>query len=192
MRATIDDFYEEYELAALMLNSSARYGIKTYEAWLRKNSDTNFIVRDQSRLVAFMHVLPVKQETIKRWMKGEIREWEISAEDVLPYTPGSSVECIITCMATTPDVDERKRRQYGVRLIRGFQHFLHDLAEQGITITRFYAISATPEGSAVLRQAKFEERGQVGKRVAFELNPITSDTRMVKAYRAALDHHNTR
>ena len=28
-------------------------------------------------------------------MKGEIREWEISAEDALPYTPRSSVECIV-------------------------------------------------------------------------------------------------
>ena len=190
MKATLDDLHEEYELAALMLNGSAGYGIPTYEAWLRKNPDTNLIVRDQGRLVAYMHVLPVKQETIKRWMKGEIREWEIRAEDVLPYTPGSSVECIITCMATTPDVDKRKRRQYGVRLVRGFLRFLHDLAGQDITITRFYAIGATPEGIAILRRAKFEERGHVGKRVAFELNPITSNVRMAKAYRAVLKHHN--
>jgi hypothetical protein len=186
-KATADDTHEEYELAVLMLNGSAGFGIPTYEAWLHKNPDTNFIVRDQGRLVACMHVLPVKQETITRWIKGEIREWEISAEDVLPYTPRSSVECIIMGMATTLDVDKRKRRQYGVRLIRGF---LHDLAGQDITITRFYAISATSEGIAILRQAKFEERGHLGKRVAFELNPFTSETRMAKAYRAVLKHHN--
>lgn len=192
MKATLDDIQEEYELAALVLNGSAGYGVPTYEAWLRKNSDTNFIVRDQGRLVAFMHVLPVKQETIKHWMNGEIREWEISAEDVLPYTPGSSVECIIMSMATTSDVDKRKRHQYGLRLIRGFPHFLHDLAEQDITITKFYAISSTPEGIAILRQARFEERGHIGKRIAFELNPITSHTRLAKAYRAVLEDHNLR
>ena len=185
-KATLDDLQEEYELAALMLNGSAGYGIPTYEAWLRKNPDTNFIVRDQGRLVAYMHVLPVKQETITRWMKGETREWEISAEDVLPYTPRSSVECIIMCMATTLDVDKRKRRQYGVCLIRGFLHFLCDLAEQDTTITKFYAISATPEGIAILRRAKFEEKGRVGKRVAFELNLLTSNIHMAKAYRAVL------
>ena len=190
MKATLDDIHEEYELATLMLNGSVGYGIPVYEAWLRKNPETNFIVRDQGRLVAFMHVLPVKQEIIKRWMKGEIREWEISAEDVLPYTPRSPVECIIMCMVTTPDVDKRKRRQYGVRLMRGYLHFLHDLAEQDITITRFYAIGATPGGIAILRQAKFEERGHVGKRVVFELNPLTSDIRIAKAYRAVLKHYN--
>ena len=186
MKATLEDIDEEYELAAMVLNGSAGYGVPTYEAWLRKNSATNFIIRDQGRLVAFMHVLPVKQKTIKRWMNGEIRAWEIGTEDVLPYAPGSSAECIITCMITTPDVDERTRHQYGLRLIKGFLHFLQDLAEQDITITRFYAICATEEGSAILRQAKFEERGHIGKRTAFEFNPITSDSRMARAYRIML------
>jgi hypothetical protein len=185
-KATVDDIQEEYELAVLMLTGGAGYDIPTYEAWLHKNPDTNFIVRDQGRLVACMHVLPLKKETITRWMKGEIRAWEISTEDVLTYTPGSSQECIILGMATTLDVDEWTRRQYGVRLMRGFLHFLHDLAGQNIRINRFYAMSATPEESAILRRAKFEERGHIGKRVAFELNPFSSDTRMAKAYRAVL------
>ncbi len=191
MKASLDDLDEEYELAALMLNGSAGYDVPTYEAWLRKNSATNFIVRDRGRLVAFMVVLPVKQETIKRWLNGEIREWEISAGDVLLYTPGISVECIITSIVTTSDVDKRERRQYGMRLIRGFLHILHDLAKQDITITRFYAVTTTPEGIAILKRAKFEERGQVGKRVAFELNPLTSDIRMAKAYRTVLKRRNT-
>lgn len=190
MKATLDDIHEEHELAALMLNGSAAYGVSTYEAWLRKNSEINFIIRDQGRLVAFMLVLPVKQEIIERWMNGEIREWEIRAEDVLLYTPGSSVGCIIMSMVITSDADKRKRRQYGMHLIRGFLQFLHDLAGQDITITSFYAISSTLEGNAILRRAKFEERGHAGKRVAFELDPVTSDSHMAEAYRAVLKHHS--
>jgi hypothetical protein len=191
LKATLNDIHEEYELAALMLNGSAGYGVPIYEAWVLQNPETNFIVRDQGRLVAFMQVLPVKQDTIRRWINGEIRDWEIKAGDVQPYAPGSSVECIIMSMATTSDVDKRKRHMYGLRLIRGFLHFLYDLAGQNITITKFYAISATTEGSDILRRAKFEEKGRVGKRVAFELNPITSHTRLAKAYRAVLKHDNT-
>src|SRR5579864_7302246 len=33
MRATLDYIHEEYELATLMLNGSAGYGLPTYEAW---------------------------------------------------------------------------------------------------------------------------------------------------------------
>lgn len=191
MKATLDDIHEEYELHALMLNGSAGYGVPTYKAWAGKNPDTNFIVRDQGRLVAFMHVLPVERETIKRWVKGEIREWDISAKDVLAYTPESSIECIIMSMVTTSDVDKWKRHLYGLCLIRGYLHFLRELAEQDITITRFYASSTTSEGIAFLRRARFEERGHVGKRTVFELNPLTSNTRLAKAYREILKQHKS-
>jgi hypothetical protein len=60
------------------------------------------------------------------------------------------------------------RHVYGMRLMRGFLHFLDDLERQNITITRFYAASAMPVGIALLRRAKFEERGRVGKRMVFE------------------------
>ncbi len=92
-------------------------------------------------------------------------------------------------MVTTSDVNKPKRHQYGSRLMRGFQHFLHDLLEQDITITRFYAIGTTPEGIALLKRARFEEREQIGKRVVFELNPLTSQIRLAKIYREMLRQH---
>ena len=189
MKATWDDLDEEYELATLLLNGNAAYGIPTYRAWLSKNPDTNFILRDQGRLVAFLLVLPVKQSTIKRWINGEIREWEIGAEDILPFTPINPLECIILSMATISDVAKCKRSEYGLRIIRGYLNFLQVLAAQGITIARFYSMGATVEGSTILKQAGFEERGQVGKRVVYELNPTTSVSRMAQAYRTVLDKH---
>lgn len=186
MKATWDDLDEEFELATLLLNGNAAYGLPTYNAWLSKNPDTNFIIRDQGRLVAFLLVLPVKQRTIKRWINGEIREWEIGAEDILPYTPFRSLECVIMSMATTPDVDTYKRRAYGSHIIRGFLKFLQVLAEQSITITRFYAVGATVAGRTFLKQVGFEERGQIGKRVFFEFNPMISASRMAQAYRTMM------
>ena len=128
----------------------------------------------------------MKRETIKRWLNGDIREWAIGADDVLPYEAGRSVECIITSIATTADVDEWERRRYGMRLMRGFLRFLDDLAMQGVTITRFYAASAAPDGLSLLRKAKFEERGSIGKRVVFELDPVAAESRIAKTYRKAL------
>ncbi len=80
---------------------------------------------------------------------------------------------------------------YGMRLIRGFLHFLADLAEQDITITRFYAASAMPDGISLLKRAKFEEREHIGKRVAFELDPVTAGTSMAKAYRRVSRRYST-
>ncbi len=148
--------------------------------------DTDFIVKDRQRLVGFLNVLPVKHDTIMKFMRGEIRGWDIPAEDVLPYTPGSKVECITMGMATTPEADVDKRAHYGQRLISGFVRFLRELAEKDITVTKFYATSVTPTGIAILRNAGFQEIGQIGKRIAFELDTMNADVPLAKKYREML------
>ncbi len=188
MKATMSDLDEEYELATLLLNGNAPYSVPTYQAWLSKNPDSNFILRDLGRLVAFLVVLPVQQKTIKRWLNGEIREWEIGAEDILPYSHINPLECIILSMATTSDVDISKRRAYGLRLMRGYLHFLQDTAAQGITFTKFYSLGSTAEGSAILKRVGFEARRQIGKRVIFECDPMTSSSRIAQIYRIALEN----
>jgi hypothetical protein len=185
-QATQDDFYEEYELAALVLSGSASYGLPTSQAWMRKNPATNFIVRDQGRLVAFMHVIPVQTGTVKRWLNGEIREWEISADDVLPYIPGISVECLITNITIATDADRAEQCRYMLRLLRGFSRFLQDLARQHVTISRFYAAATTPEAMLTLQRAAFKERARIGRRVIFDLNPLASSFSLARAYRMAL------
>jgi hypothetical protein len=100
------------------------------------------------------------------------------------------MECIVMSMATTSDVDKRVRRDYGLRIIRGYLHFLQLLAEQGITIARFYSMGTTVEGCTILNEAGFEERVQLGKRIVFELNPAVSVSRMAQAYNTSLKNMN--
>lgn len=189
MKATTDDIPEEYELAMFVFDG-ATHDIATRETWLAKNPEIDFVVRDQGRMVAFLTMLPVKHETIMRFMRGEIRGWEIPAEDVLPYAPDSTVECIIMSMATTPEAPQVKRKQYGQKLISGLSNFLQDLARRHVTITKFYATSVTPTGIAILRNAGFQEIGMLKsgtkKRIAFELDTMTSDSLIAKTYREAL------
>jgi len=149
-------------------------------------------VRDQDKLVGFINLLPVKHETIMRFMQGEMRGWEIPAEDVLSYTPGSQVECIMMGMATTPEAGQHA--YYGRRLISGIVRFIHQLAAKDITITKLYATSVTPTGIAILRNAGFQEIGHLGKRIAFELDTMNSDAPFAKRYRQTLrqSHPQTR
>jgi tetratricopeptide (TPR) repeat protein len=186
MKVTIEDIQEEYDLATSMFGS-ATHDVPTRRAWLQKNPETDFIVRDQERLVGFINMLPVKHETIMRFMKGEIRGWDIPAEDILPYTPGSVLECILMGMATTPETAKTRRAQYGAKLISGLFDFLHGLAQKQIIITKFYATSVTPTGIAILRNAGFHEIGHIDKRIAFELDTMTSESPLAKAYRKSLE-----
>lgn len=189
MKATADDIQDEYDLAMFVFEG-ATHDVQTRKAWLAKNPDIDFIVKDQGIMVAFLTMLPVKHETIMRFMRAEIRGWEIAADDVLPYVPGSAVECIIMSMATTPDATPLRRKQYGQKLISGLTQFLQDLAKQHITITKFYATSVTATGISILKNAGFQEIGTLKsgtkRRIAFELDTMTSDSPIAESYRKAL------
>jgi len=185
MQGTFDDIAEEFQLSTLLFGNEVN-SISTLHAWLAKNPHIHFIVRDKKNLAGHMHVLPVRHETIMRFIRGEIRGWEITPEDILPYTPGSKVECIIKSMITSPEANPKRRVHYGQRLISGFVRFIRELAEQDVMITKFYAISATPTGIAILRNAGFKEIGQTGKRIAFVLDVMTSESPLAMAYREAL------
>jgi len=89
-------------------------------------------------------------------------------------------------MATTPDVSIVRRTQYGAKLISGLSAFLIELARQSVTITKFYATSATPTGISLLRNAGFKELNHIGKRMAFELDIMASDNLLATEYKRAL------
>ncbi len=91
-------------------------------------------------------------------------------------------------MATASDVDNNKRREYGLRILLGFLQFLQESAAQGITITKFYALGSTAEGSAILKRAGFEGKRQIGKRSIFECDPSTSSSLMAQKYRTFLEN----
>lgn len=64
----------------------------------------------------------------------------------------------------------------------------------GICNTKLCATSVTPTGIAILRNAGFQEIGQLGKRIAFELDTRNSDAPLAKRYRQILrqSHPQTR
>lgn len=185
MKAATSDILDEYSLATSLFGD-ATHDIEMRRAWLEKNSNIDFILRDRERLVGFINILPVKHRTIMQFLDGKIRGWEITPNDILPYTPGSKVECIIMSMVTTPEVEADKRAHYGQRLISGVVRFLEELAAQDVTITKFYATSSTPTGIAILKNAQFQQIGQIGKRIAFELDTMTSDAPLAQRYRKLL------
>lgn len=185
-KATEEDIVDEYRLATAMFGE-ATHSIPVRQAWLTRNPDTDFILRDRGQLVGFLNVLPVRHEVLQSFLRGEIRGWDIPAEDILPYTPASRVECLIMGMGTTPQAEPQRRAHYGRRLLHGFLRSLHELAEKNVVITMFYATSSTPTGIALLKNAEFEIIGQIGKRLVFAFDPLTSQKPLALRYREALE-----
>lgn len=187
MQVTPEDILDEYNFTVSMFGAEVhKWDIPTRKAWYTKNPDIDFIVRERGKVVGFLDVLPVKHETIVKFMKGKIRGWEIPVEDILPYAPNTEVECIIMGIGTAPEAAPDKRPYYGQRLINGFVRFMIELAAKGVTITKFYATSATPTGIALLEDSGFQKTGQMGKRIAFEFDTMHSSAPLAIRYREML------
>jgi hypothetical protein len=187
-KATTDEDYQDEHELGTRLFGNALNNMETRTIWRERNADLDFIIRDHGRLVGFINLLPAKHDAIMQLMNGEIKGRDIQADDVLPFTPGNTIECIIMGIATLPDFDISRRTQYGAKLLSGLRAFLIQLAEKKITITKFYAASATPSGITILRHAGFKELRQSGKRIAFELDVMTAKNRLLAEYRQALDN----
>jgi hypothetical protein len=55
---------------------------------------------------------------------------------------------------------------------------------------RIHATSSTPTGIAILRDAKFQEIAQIGKRIAFEFDMMTATTPLAIRYREAIEKNS--
>lgn len=186
VKATDEDTREELELSEFIFGK-ALHDIPTHQEWLKKNPDIDFILKDDDRIVGYINIYPMKQRAIEQFMSGKMRGWELSIDDLLPYTPNSQVECIIMDVATTPEAPKQQRVQFGARLISGLINFIFDLAKQNVTITKFHAIGSTPTGIAILKNANFQEIWHKDKRTAFELDTMKSTSPLAQSYRQVLE-----
>lgn len=185
-KATGEDAREEIELSEFIFGK-ALHDISTHQQWLKKNPDIDFVLRENERLVGYINMYPMKPKAIEQFMSGRVRGWELSIDDLLPYTPNSQVECIIMDIATTQEAPKQQRIQFGARLIGGLIDFIFDLMKQQIVITKFHAIGSTPTGIAILKHADFQEIWHKDKRVAFELDTMRSNSLLAQSYRRVLD-----
>jgi hypothetical protein len=186
-KAIIDDLEEEYALSYLLFGKGA-HTIETRKAFMERNPDTDYHLYDHGELVAFINIIPFQHDTIMQFITGKKRGRELESNTVEPLIPDKPLECIIMEMSTTPTVPPGRRTIYGEQLLLGFSEVLEEWGKQGIILTKFYATSSTQTGIRILRTANFQDIGDLGKgRLAFELDISTSDAKIIKGYKEALE-----
>jgi hypothetical protein len=184
--ARSEDMEAEYALSQRAIGHTTMND-EVRRIWLNKNPESDFVVKHQGDVVAFFRLLPIKHERLMMFMRGEIRGWDISAEDVETFEPGKPVECIVMGVASEPDEDETTRKLYVSRLLRGVMRVLEKLGRKGIIITKIYATSDTPTGIAMSIHAKMTPFGNpIGKRLTFVLDVATSDLSILQPYKGGL------
>ncbi len=183
--ATAADMEEVYKLAQRAINRITP-NAEVRQAWLMKNPESSFLVKHNNKIVAFFHLLPVEPESLKEFIEGKIRGWEIRYEDIETFEPGKPLECFVI-IASEQETDKATRENYVRVLIRGIMRKLEELGQRGVIITKVYATSETPTGIAMSMHSGMKELDiKLGKRLAFMIDIDKSNSRLLRGYKREL------
>jgi hypothetical protein len=190
--ATPEDMDGVYKVAASLFGSTT--SAEARKPLVEACPEGNYVVKRNTQVVAFIHIQPLKHESLMAFMRGEIRGKDITVNDLDRFTPGKPIECLIKSIGATKQIgatDQDRRanqKRFIMKLLRGTIKELEKLGERGIIIDKVYATSETPTGIAMAFHANM---GMYGKpleegRFRFVMNVEESDIPLLKPYKKAL------
>ena len=186
--ATDEDAQGIYEVIASLWGTLHTTPVETRLKWYQKNPEIDYVVKQEGIVSGYATIMPLKHETIEKLMSAKIRGWDITEEDVLPFTPGTPLECY-SGIAVRAGL--YKSEKYGMRLLAGIIDTFEEFAKKGIIISKLYAVSDTPDGVKLSRDLGFEEKppaaGSTFNQYILDFN--TSESSFAQEYRKLLTEH---
>lgn len=197
-RATPDDMEGVYAVASKLFHHTTSADAR--KPLVDRCPDGNYVLKDNGVIVAYIHLQPLKHDRLMAFMRGDIRGWQISVDDLQCFPVGTPIELLIKSVGAYAEKPSLQK-YYIERLLRGTAHAIAQLGSQGVHITKLYATSETPTGIETAIRAKMTSMGPMKgskgmKRYAFVLDMATSDLKLVHPYQIAYaiwqsEHTNT-
>ena len=133
-------------------------------AWIRKNPQSMHILRKGTEIVGYISAFSLPEETLNLRLQGKLLNRTIPVDDILPFTPNTTLSLYIAEMAVKhagdfikdhepdPNKPDPVARLLGSRLIRETARFINGLKKQRITINEMYAVGTSPFGIRLCRE----------------------------------------
>jgi hypothetical protein len=191
-QATPDDAEGIYKAAASLFGSTA--SAEARKPLIALCPEGNYIVKWKGKVVAYIHIQPLKHERLMALMEGKIRGKDITTDELDCFSSGKSVEGLVKSVGAVKDIgpDEAVRRRnqlhFLFKLLRGTALEMAKLGSQGVNITRLYATSETVTGIEMAYSAHMEMFGKPfsGGRFRYVLDVQQSDIPLLQPYKRAL------
>jgi len=186
-RATPEDMDGVYAVAEKLFEHTTSAADR--KPLVERCPDGNYILKEAQSGVtlAYLHLQPLKSERLQAFLRGEIRGWQLTADDLDCFEPGKAVDVLVKSTGATRAFGEERSRYYMQHLLRGTARALAELGRQGMIIRRIYATSETESGINLAMHAKMRQIGRISpERYAFVLDVASSDLPLLKGYQEAL------
>jgi hypothetical protein len=163
-------------------------GAERRREWLAREPRGNYVLRRKDgSIAAYAYFQPLQHDRLIAYQRGQIKGWEITADDIEPFAPGAPREVMIGGIGTDPDVDARTRGNYAAVLLRGIAQDMARLGQAGMVISTLYAYSSTIDGIVMcldLDMQRFEPPRN--KRCTFILDMDAATHWIFQHYKKAL------
>ena len=153
---------------------------------LRERREIGYVIEVNGELVACAFVFPLPRSFIDRVLLSEEVTPPIYTDLIGTYEPGGEPRHLyLYTWGITPRAARRKKRAYGMLLIRQFARQLVAWGERGVPIEGIWSRSRTPDGVRLLREAGFTRVRSTTSYQNFVINVETSGLPVIEDYRQA-------
>ncbi len=183
------DWMSERDLPYLLAYDYEMYGvdatvdISKMHSWWQKNPRMTRVIfdkRDRRNIWGTLSILPLRQETILKILKGEMEEHDITAGDILAYEPGGRYDGYIPAVSVKPEHRVHLRSLLEDLL----NYWCHHYPE--IQLVKLYAVAWSEGGWDLVKHLFFSPRHDLGKD-AFELDlGERNPSRLIKKYQECI------
>ncbi len=108
---------EAVALAGEVFGGLNTISVEKRVSWLEKNPDIDYLLVQEGILVGYLSLVPLRAETIEDLMTLRRYARELTADDILPYEPGVSIDIYGMAIGIKPGFSKSQKRVYGQRLI---------------------------------------------------------------------------
>ncbi|HEU5379301.1 MAG TPA: hypothetical protein VFV38_28095 [Ktedonobacteraceae bacterium] len=189
--ATLDDMAEEYALdASLYGKKTATIAERTIR--LRKNPESDYVLKSEGEIVGHISFFPVNQTTMQEFVNGELADADMPAR-ILPFTPGQPLEVLMLVMSVKPGFPPSIAKHFGQRLVMGTLRVFRDLGSRGVEINGIHATSRTVTGINICRKFGMQEEPVPNEkgRFHFWINPQDPGIPFARGYQEGLAEYRT-
>ena len=92
VKATIEDMEEAVKLADAVFGGVNTIPAEKRIAWLMKNSDIDYLLKQEGETVGYLSLVPLKPKTIEDLLLAKRYAKDLAPDDILTYEPGKPVD----------------------------------------------------------------------------------------------------
>lgn len=152
-RATLADLPEIIAMCAR--NMPRVTSIEKQRAWLKRNPESFYTLRENGEVVAYACILPINFAWLKRVLKDEVKMGDIPIEEIYPFTADKPFNLYIRDLIVDQTVGKDKATHHAQRILAELAHVITQMGTRGIDIKAVYALATSPQGNQLARKLGF-------------------------------------